>query len=409
MPIFDYQAVDVKGKKVRGSIDADSEKSARTKLKDKKIYPTAISISGKQQKFNPNDVLKWLQAKGSLSSKDLTLLTRQLATLVNAGLPLVDSLASTAEQLDKESLRRVLVNIREQVEQGTSLSDALLQYPKAFPKLYISMVAAGEASGNLDSVLNNLADHLEGQAALISKVKSAMMYPIFMLIICFLVIMGLFTFLVPKITVIFTKQGATLPLPTKITMVISNFLLGYWWLVILLFVAAGFAFAWFYGTEEGRSKVDRILLKLPIFAPIYQKVFTARISQTLAALLSGGVQLLPALDICKRTVGNVHVVDSLDKAREGVREGKSLAVELKRSALYPTMLTQMLAIGEKSGELESMLMRAGTAYKAEVDATLTGLTRLLELILIVIVGIIVLFVVFSVLMPMLDLISLVGG
>lgn len=234
-----------------------------------------------------------------------------------------------------------------------------------------------------------------------------MMYPVAMLVICFLVIMGLFMFLVPKIVVIFTKQGATLPLPTKITMAISNFLVAYWWLVIFVIIGSFFGIVWYYKTEKGKQVIDRLFLKLPIYGPIYKKIYTARVAQTLGTLLNSGVQLLTAMDICQRVVNNVYVIKALSNAREGVREGKSLAQELKKSRMFPSMLVQMMAVGEKSGELESMLQKAGLAYKTEVNTTLSGLTRVLELLMIIVVGMIVLWVVLSVLLPMVDLIDLV--
>ncbi len=408
MPIFEYSALGRTGKKLKGSIDADSLRQARSKLRSQNIFPTDLVESGKEIAFNPSDVTKYFQ-RNSISQKELALTTRQLATLVNAGLPLVMAISSTAEQIESESIRRIMVTVREEVERGNSLSNAMENFPKAFPRLYVSMIASGEASGTLDTVLLNLADHLESQVELMGRVKAALMYPMAMLIICFLVIMGLFVFLVPKITDIFIKQGARLPLTTQITLFISNFLVAYWWLVIVAMIGAFILLGWYYRQESGRQIIDRLMLKIPIFSPIYQKIYTARIAQTLSSLLNSGVQLLTAMEICQKIVANVHIVKALETAREGVREGKSLAAELKKTGFFPTMLVQMMAVGEKSGELESMLKKAGTAYQNEANATLGGLTRILELLMIIIVGVIVLWVVLSVLMPMVDLIDLVQG
>ncbi len=408
MPIFEYSALDRGGKKLKGSIDADSIRQARSKLRSQNIFPTDLVESGKAVAFNPSDVTKYFQ-RNSISQKELALTTRQLATLVNAGLPLVMALSSTAEQIESESIRRIMVTVREEVERGNSLSNAMENFPKAFPRLYVSMIASGEASGTLDTVLLNLADHLEAQVELMGRVKAALMYPMAMLVICFLVIMGLFVFLVPKITDIFIKQGARLPITTQITLFISDFLVLYWWLVIIFFIAVFILIGWYYRQESGRQILDRLMLKIPIFSPIYQKIYTARVAQTLSSLLNSGVQLLTAMEICQKIVANVHIVKALETAREGVREGKSLAAELKKTGFFPTMLVQMMAVGEKSGELESMLKKAGTAYQNEANATLGGLTRVLELLMIIIVGVIVLWVVLSVLMPMVDLIDLVQG
>ena len=406
MPVYEYQAINKSGKNVKGTIDADSLRQARSRLRDQKIFPTNLNETSSRQAFNPSDITKYFRSN-SLSQKDLSITTRQMATLVGAGLPLVSALTGLSEQSENETIRRIIVAVREDVEEGHSLSVAMEKFPRAFPRLYISMIASGEASGTLDTVLSNLAEHLEEQVALVNKVKAAMMYPVVMLFICVLVIIGLFVFLVPKIVVIFTKQGATLPLPTRITMAISNFLLGYWWLVLIMLVAAILGFIWYYRTEPGRAVIDRFLLKLPIFGKIYQKVYTARTAQTLGTLLASGVQMLTALEISQKIVGNVHVVSAMKSAKEGVREGKSLAAEFKSSKLFPSMLIQMMAVGEKSGELESMLQKAGEAYKAEVNTTLSGLTRVLELLMIIVVGAIVLWVVMSVLLPMVDLMDIV--
>jgi general secretion pathway protein F len=235
MPIFEYSALDRSGKKLKGTIDADSLRQARSKLRNQNIFPTDLTESGRSVAFNPSDVTKYFQ-RNSISQKELAITTRQLATLVNAGLPLVMALSSTAEQIESESIRRIMVTVREEVERGNSLSNAMENFPKAFPRLYVSMIASGEASGTLDTVLLNLADHLESQVELMGRVKAALMYPLAMLVICFLVIMGLFVFLVPKITDIFIKQGARLPLTTQITLFISNFLVAYWWLVIIAMI-----------------------------------------------------------------------------------------------------------------------------------------------------------------------------
>lgn len=406
MPIYEYLALNSTGKKIKGTVDAESSRQARSKLKKDGVYPTSLKEASHHSSFSSTDVTKYFQSN-KITQKELSITTRQMSTLINAGLPLVSTLTACAEQTENEVARRILVAVKEDVEEGSSLSESMGKFPKAFPKLYLSMIASGEASGTLDKVLINLADHLEAQVQLMGKVKSSLMYPITMLVICFFVIMGLFIFVVPKIVAIFTKQGAVLPMPTKVTMAISNFLVGYWWLIILLIIAAFILIPMYYSQEKGRSNVDRILLNLPIYSKIYQKIYTSRVSLTLGTLLNSGVQLLTAMDICKRIVGNVHVVKALDEARERVREGSSLAEELKQTKLFPSLLTHMIAVGEKSGDLEGMLSKAGTAYKNEADATLTGLTQVLELLMIVVVGSIVLWVVMSVMLPMVDMISLV--
>ena len=291
------------------------------------------------------------------------------------------------------------------VEEGSSLATALGKFPKSFPRLYINMVASGEASGRLDTVLTNLADYLEAQQELRRKVVSALAYPALMLVICTLVVTALLAFVVPRIVAIFQRQGATLPLPTRVMIALSDFITGYWFLVIAFIVGAVMIARWYYKQESGRAMFDRFLLRLPVFKSLYIKITTARVAGTLSALLASGVGLLQGLEIVRNIVGNVHICKALDDAKDGVREGRSLARELARSGEFPTMLSHMIAVGERSGELETMLDKAGKSYQNEVNAALAGLTSLLEPLLMIVVGGIVLIIVVSVLLPMADLIQ----
>ncbi|MDC0358271.1 type II secretion system inner membrane protein GspF, partial [Oligoflexia bacterium] len=404
MPVFEYTAINKDGKNIKGTLDADSVRLARQKLRDQGQFPISMKEVGEASSFKSTDIKKYFQPT-SVSTKELSITTRQLATLVGAGLPLVSSLNALADQTDSMALRRIVIEVREDVEEGVSFSKALTKYPRSFPRLYTNLVAAGEASGALDIVLENLANYLETQVDLRRKINSALMYPVIMLIICACVIIGLFIFVIPKIVDIFQKQGAVLPLPTQIMIFISNALVHYWYLFLLVILATIFVARWYYKQEAGRSNVDNTLLKLPIFGSIYTKIVTARLSSTLGTLLASGVGLLSSMDIVRNLVGNVHMVAALQEARDGVREGRSLANELSKSGLFPSMLFHMVAVGEKSGQLEQMLNKAGEAYEKEVNATLEGLTSLLEPLLMVVVGAIVLCIVISVLLPMADLIN----
>lgn len=406
MPVFDYVAVDAGGKRARGTIDAENARAARSRLRTQGLFPTSLEEASEQRKKASRDV-KQLFGGNRVSTKALSIATRQLATLVSAGLPLVSALQALTDQTDAPVFKRIIVEVREQVEEGSSLADAIGKYPKAFPKLYVNMIASGEASGTLDSVLTNLAGYLEGQVELRRKIWSALTYPILMLFICTLVVAGLLMFVVPRIVEIFEKQGAALPLPTRIMIGVSNFLVHYWYLLILFVMLCVYTMRWYYRQPHGRSKIDRLMLRVPIFSGIYIKIATARVASTLSTLLSSGVGLLTGIEIVRNIVANVHVAKALDEAREGVREGRSLARELGKSRIFPVMLSHMIAVGEKSGELESMLGKAGKSYENEVNATLSGLTALLEPLLMIVVGAIVLFIVMSVLMPMTDLISVI--
>lgn len=404
MPVFEYQAIDRAGKAVKGTIDADNLRAARQKLRTRKIFPTELREGQVQTAREQKDILKKFRSE-RVSLQERAVATRQLATLLGAGLPLVSALQALTEQCDSATFKRVLVDVREKVQEGITLSRALAGHPRTFPSLYINMVAAGEASGTLHTVLINLADYQEASVNLRNKVRSALIYPIIMLIFCGLVVVGLFIFVIPNIVEIFEKQGAELPLPTQIMIGISEFLTGFWFLIPVFFIGVFLLARWYYRQERGREVVDNLLLKLPIFGNIYIKVLTARTTLTLGALLQSGVQLLSAIDITRKIIGNVHVKNALEEARDGVREGRGLAGELRRSGIYPSMVCHMIAIGEKSGELEDMLIRAGTGYDQEVNHSLDGLTSLLEPLMMIFVGIVVLSIVVSVLMPMADLID----
>lgn len=409
MPIYEYTALNASGKRVKGLVDADTLRSARTKLRTQNIFPTDIKESNKAAKENKQDVKNFFGDRVSL--KELTLATRLLATLSNAGLPLVSALASLSDQIESASLKRIVVDIKERVEQGSSLAKSLGAYPKVFPRLYVNMVQSGEASGTLDTVLDNLADYYEGQMALRRKITSALFYPILMFCFCVLVVVGLVTFVVPSIVEIFVKQKIALPLPTRTVIAFSNILTGYWWAIIGSIFLAVYLVRHTYRQPKGREWFDRKIMSAPVIGPIYRKIATARVSSTLGTLLNGGVELLTALEIVKNIVGNVHMRKALEDARDGVREGRNLSKELSKSGYFPNLLSQMVAIGEKSGKLESMLAKAGKNFSGEADAALSGLTSLIEPLMMVVLGSVVFGIVMSILLPMTEMMNAVrpGG
>lgn len=407
MPAYEYIALDPNGKKLKGSIDAENLRAARQRLRSQGIYPSDIR-EGMELVGRKNKDVKDLFQSNRIPTKTLAVSTRQLATLLDAGLPLVGALQALSEQCDNPAAKRTFVELREKVEEGTALAKALGQFPKSFPRLYTNMVAAGEASGNLDSVLENLATYLEAQMELKRKVTSALFYPALMLVLCTLVVLGLVVFVVPMIVDIFQKQGAVLPLPTRIMIGLSDFIIFYWWVPLGLIALSIYGFKKYYATPAGREKIDDLVLRLPLIGGIYQKVSTARVAGTLGTLVQSGVGLLTALEITRNIINNVHLQNALDSAKDGVREGKSLARELSRSGRFPTLLSHMIAIGETSGQLEQMLEKAGKSYESEANATLAGLSTLIEPFMIIGVGVIVLCVVLSILMPMMDMISVMG-
>jgi general secretion pathway protein F len=406
MPVFEYSALNSNGKQIKGTIDAENVRIARHRLRVSGIFPTAVKEADQISASTAKDVTSYFRSK-RLSLKDLSLATRQLATLLGAGLPLVTALQSLSEQSDLRVLKKIAIDIREDVEEGNSLASALRNFPDSFPKLYVNMVSSGEASGKLDTVLENLADYLESQLELRRKVLSALLYPVLILGICVLVIIALLAFVVPRIVEIFERQGALLPLPTRIMIAISDVVTGYWLPLLLMLGFLLYLLKLYYASIKGREKIDLLLLKLPIYGSIFTRITTARVARTLSALLSSGVGLLASLDIAKNIVTNIHFELALEEANNGVKEGRSLARELSRGGFFPQMLCQMVAVGEKSGELEAMLDRAASAYEKEVDATLNGLTSLLEPAMMIAVGVIVFGIVISVLLPMADMITVV--
>jgi general secretion pathway protein F len=342
-----------------------------------------------------------------ITPQELALLTRQLSTLVGAGLPLVDCLSALIEQVESARIKRTLSHIREQVTEGTSLADALKAHPRIFSDLYVNMVRAGEASGALDVVLLRLADYTESYAALRDKVRSALTYPILMAIVGTGIMLFLLSYVVPKVTKIFAENKAALPLMTTVLLAISGFLQEYWWLVVGAIVAVAVSIRASTRTPAGRLRYDRYVLLIPYFGKLLKKVALARFARTLSTLLTSGITLLQSLDIVKNVVNNTVLSKAIEDARSSIREGQSIAPPLKKSGLFPAMLIHMIAVGEKSGELEQMLSRAADAYDAEVTSAVNSLTSVLEPVMILIGGAVVLFIVLAILLPIFQLNELV--
>ena len=353
------------------------------------------------------NVRRWVG--GRVKADDVAVATRQLAVLVNAGIPLVDALTALVEQVDHERLKRVLSAVKQRVNEGSSLADALGQHPKAFSNLYVNMIRAGESSGALDVVLFRLADFTESQARLRSKVLGTLTYPAAMVIIGAAVMGILFTVVIPKITKIFEDTKVVLPWTTRILLGVANFMHDWWWAMILLLAAGIYGFLRWRRTEAGRARWDIWVLDAPIFGSLIRQVAVARFSRTLATLLKSGVPLLTALDIVRNIVGNTRLAAVIEEARESIKEGESIAAPLKRSGEFPPLVYHMIAIGEKSGELEDMLGNVANAYDSQVETKIAALTSLLEPIMIVVMGVAVAFIVFSILMPILQINTIAGG
>ncbi len=406
MPVYAYKGLNDGGRNVSGIVDADTPKAARLKLRSQGVFPTALAeekdrAGGRGSAVRAStDVQSYFE---NITPQDLALMTRQLATLVGAGLPLTDCLGALIEQVENARQKRILSQIREHVVEGGNLADALGQHPQVFDNLFVSMVRAGEASGALDIVLIRLADYTERAAELRSKVKSATTYPIVMTIISFVILLFLLSYVVPSITKIFKDTGQSLPGITIVLLAISDFAANYWWLIIVGAILTYLVFRAAVNTPKGRLRFDTFKLQVPYFGKVLKKVALARFARTLSTLLNGGLPLLQSLDIVKHVVGNQLLMNAIEDGRDSIREGHTVAEPLKRSGLFPPLLVHMIAVGERSGELESMLSRAADAYDNEVEASVNALSSILAPVLVVVMGGIVAFMVIAILLPIFEL------
>jgi general secretion pathway protein F len=414
MPVYAYKGLNDKGRNVGGIVDADSPKTARQKLRRSGIFPTelnetrdaaAASAAGGGRLGSLNFDVSGLFER--ITPQDLALITRQLSTLVGAGLPLVECLGALVEQVDGPRFKKILSQVRELVVEGGTLADAMKQHPAVFNDLFVNMVRAGEASGALDIVLIRLAEYTERSAALRAKVRSALTYPVLMGITSMGILFFLLSYVVPKITRIFAETHAQLPPMTLILLAISGFLSNYWWLVLGIIAIAVITVRVSIRTTPGRLRFDRIMLRVPYFGKVLKKVALARFARTLSTLLLGGIPLLQALDIVKHVVQNLVLANAIEDGRNSIREGHSVADPLKKSGLFPPLLVHMIAVGEKSGELEQMLSRAADAYDGEVEASVSALSSIMEPVLTIFMGGVVLFIVMAILLPIFQLNELV--
>jgi general secretion pathway protein F len=329
--------------------------------------------------------------------------------LVHAGIPLVESLTALVDQVEHERLKRVIGDVKQRVNEGASLADALAAHPRVFSTLYVNMIRAGETSGALEVVLVRLADFTESQARLRSKIVGTMAYPVAMLGIGSIVLGILFAVVIPKITKMFEDTRATLPWTTKALIAFSSFVAGYWWAILAVVAAAIWGFVRWKRTPAGKMSWHRAVLRFPVFGRLVRLVAIGRFARTLSTLLKSGVPLLTAMDIVRNVVGNERLAEVIEQARDAIREGESIAAPLKRSGEFPPLVFHMVAVGERSGALEEMLANVADAYEDQVETTVAALTSLLEPLMIVAMGVVVAFIVFSVLMPILQINTIAGG
>lgn len=408
MAVFEYRGIFIgNGKPTKGMRDAENAKVLRSLLRKEGVLLTSATEE-QAAKAKAHRDIKILQIFDRPSISDVAIMTRQLATLLRAGIPLFESLNALIEQVERESLKRALTNIREQVREGTSFAAALEKHKNIFPPLYVNMVRAGEASGTMETVLDRLTSFLEGQAKLRGKVTAALAYPALMAIIGTIIISVLMVAVVPNLITTFQSMDQALPWYTELLIFMSGFMGKRWWLLLLTGIGVGYGQHRWRMTPNGRLAWDKFWLGAPIFGKLLQMLAISRFSRTLATLLAAGVPLLTAMDIVKNVLDNAVLEGVISEAIGSIREGQSIAEPLKRSKRFPPIVTHMIAIGEKSGQLENMLENVAEAYDAAVETRVQVVTSLLEPLMIVIMGGSVAFIAFSILMPLIQMSNFAG-
>ncbi|HOW27213.1 MAG TPA: type II secretion system F family protein [Elusimicrobiota bacterium] len=405
MPEFKYKARSAGGAATDGVIEAVDQKSAVDRLRSQKLIVMEINeISPGLEEF----LKKINPLKPTVSSKDIVLFSRQLSTLVSAGVPLVQGLTILGEQVESPVFKTVVKKVREDIESGLSIADALKKHPDAFSELYVSMIKAGEVGGILDTILERLSAYLEAAAELKSKVKGAMMYPLVVTSIAGAVTIFLLVGVIPTFQEIFSGFGAELPLPTRVIIGVSEALQNYWYLFVGIPVAIFFAIKKWIKTESGEKIFDTYTLKLPLFGPMLRKVAVAKFTRTLGTLVKSGVPILQALETVAKTSGNKVVEQALMDARESIREGERVADPLRKSGVFPAMVIQMISVGEETGNLDTMLTKIADFYDQEVDVAVKGLTSMIEPLVMVGMGIVIGGIVIAMFMPMFAMGELAG-
>ncbi|MGD8982875.1 MAG: type II secretion system inner membrane protein GspF [Desulfobacteraceae bacterium] len=407
MPVYEYTALDKAGKSKTGIIDADSAVAARQKLRGTGIFPVEVKETAARPKDQPSGQVTVSTLFKRVRPGEISVVTRQLSTLLGAGITLVSALEALITQVANPVLKKIMAQIKESVNEGNSLAFSLSQHPKVFSQIYINMIRAGEASGSLDLVLDRLAEYSEHQQALRGRVKAALAYPIFMFFIGSLVLLFLVTVVVPQITKVFSDMHQTLPLPTVILINVSEFLKSFWWLLLAALVVAIILLKQFRKTPRGSYIWDEIKIRVPIFGSISLRLAIARFGRTLGNLLDSGVTLLTALEIVRNIVNNVLISDVIDNAMDEIQAGKSLAGPLSRSTWFPPMAIQMISVGEQSGELEKMLNKIADIYEREAESQITVMTSMLEPIMILVMALVVGFMLVSILLPIFEMNTLI--
>lgn len=400
MPTFKYKARNNLGKVIEGTIEAEAESAVGAALRQKRLEVISVSAGGGLGGF----FAALTKKGGKVTTKDVVVFSRQFSTMVNAGLPILQGLTIVAEQAENPDFRTVMTKVRDDISNGVPLSDAMAKYPKVFSTLYVNMVKAGEQGGILDVIFERLSEYLEKAEGVARKVKSAMMYPVVVMSVAVLVVIFLMVKVVPTFRDVFASFGAKLPPPTQFLMDVSDFIASKKSIFIVIFlIAAWVGITMYRKTKTGAYNWDLMILKLPVFGVLAQKASVAKFARTLGTLIKSGVPIMDALETVAKTSGNLVLERAVNKARDSVREGKTLTQPLKESKVFPPMVTQMINVGEETGALDAMLSKIADFYEDEVDAAVDGLTSIIEPILIVFLGVTIGFIVVAMFMPMFDM------
>jgi type IV pilus assembly protein PilC len=402
MPTYKWEGKALRGQVKKGEFEASDEAAVRVYLRQQNIIPTKIVSKGKAITIE----LPFLKPK--VNQRSIAIFTRQLATMIDAGLPLVQSLDILSTQQEHKVFKNIIREIREDVEGGATFAGALKKHPATFNELYTNLVVAGEEGGILDNILTRLANYIEKAEALKKKVKSALVYPATIMGVAVIVVIILMMFVIPVFEQLFSSAGQTLPLPTLITVTISKIIKKYFFIVVPAFGVLIYALLRWHKTENGKTIIDRLILKAPVFGPLFRKIAVARFSRTLGTLVSSGVPILDGLTIVSKTSGNKTIETAILSARASIREGETIAEPLGRSGMFPPMVIQMISVGESTGALDSMLSKIADFYEDEVDVAVGNLTSLLEPMLMIFLGVVIGGVVISMYLPIFQMASAVG-
>jgi type IV pilus assembly protein PilC len=405
MPKFSWEGKTRTGKVQKGEMEAPNEAAVTAQLRRQGILPSGIKARGKGLDIE----IKIPGFEPKVTTKDLMVFTRQFATMIDAGLPLVQCLDILARQQENKTFKKILTEVKESVESGSTFADALKKHPKAFDELYVNLVAAGEVGGILDTILNRLAAYIEKALKLKKQVKSAMTYPTTIVGIAVVVIAVILIFVIPAFEKMFSDFGGALPAPTQMVINLSNFIQSYILVIIGAIVAFVFAFKRVYRTTKGREKIDNFALKVPIFGILIRKVAVAKFTRTLGTMISSGVPILDGLEIVARTAGNKTVEKAIYKVKQSISEGKTIAEPLEKSGVFPAMVCQMIAVGEQSGAIDVMLNKIADFYDDEVDDAVANLTSMMEPLLMLFLGTTVGGLVIAMYLPIFKLAGTVGG